>query len=94
MDRNNDEHLYLFSRRSAGVFFARLGLPCLDFSSPVYAYDMFFVASKDRLAPSGDAAVEAALRRRPVGRLVQALIDKANESADRWWAIQRLRGNR
>ena len=93
MDRNNDEHLYLFSRRSAGVFFARLGLPCLEFSSPVYAYDMFFAASRDSLAPSGDAAVGAALSRRPVGRLVQALVDKADESADRWWAIQRLKGS-
>ena len=93
MERNNDEHLYLFSRRSTGIFFSRLGLPCLDFSSPVYAYDMFFVASKDSLAPSGDAAVGAALSRRPVGRLVQALLDKAGESADRWWAIQRLKGS-
>jgi len=90
MDRNNDEHLYLFSRRSAGVLFSRLGFPHLDFSAPVYAYDMSFVASKGAIAVADDAAVEAALVRQPVGRLVQALLDKARESADRWWAIQRL----
>ena len=90
MDRNNDEHLYLFSRRSAGALFSRLGFPLLDFSSPVYSYDMSFVASRSKLAPVDGAAAEAALQRRPVGRLVQALLDKAYESADRGWAIQRL----
>jgi 2-polyprenyl-3-methyl-5-hydroxy-6-metoxy-1,4-benzoquinol methylase len=90
MDRNNDEHLYLFSRRSAGLLFSRLGFPLLDFSAPVYPYDMSFVASLSPLAPKGDASVGAALARRPVGRLVQALLDKAYESADRAWAIQRL----
>ena len=34
--------------------------------------------------------VESALAGRPVGRLVQALLDKAYESNDRAWAIKRL----
>jgi len=90
MDRNNDEHLYLFSRRSVGVLFSRLGFSHLDFSAPVYAYDMSFVAGRNPIAATDVAAAEAALVCRPVGRLVQALLDKARESADRWWAIQRL----
>jgi SAM-dependent methyltransferase len=90
MDRNNEEHLYLFSRRSAGVFFSRLGFPRLDFSNPVYSYDMSFAASRSPLEPNDEAAVVDALSRAPVGRLVQALLDKARESADRWWAVQRL----
>jgi SAM-dependent methyltransferase len=90
MDRNNEEHLYLFSRRSAGAFFGRLGFPNLDFSNPVYAYDMSFVASRAKLPVADDAAVSAALSSRPMGRLVQALLDKALESADRLWAIRRL----
>lgn len=90
MDNNNVEHLYLFSRRSAGEFFSRLGFAHLDFSNPVYSYDMSFVASRGKLAVSDDAAVQAALESRPTGRLVQALLDKARESNDRWWAIQRL----
>ena len=90
MEGNNEEHLYLFSRRSASMLFARLGYPMLDFSEPVYSYDMSFVASKGPLPVQDPVAVQAALERHPTGRLVQALLDKAFESKDRWWAIQRL----
>jgi SAM-dependent methyltransferase len=90
MDRKQDEHLFLFSRRSAGVFFSRLGFPHIDFSNPIFPYDMFFSASRSPLAANADASIAVALAHRPVGRLVQALLDKAYESADRWWAIQRL----
>lgn len=90
MDGNNDEHLYLFSRRSAGEFFRRLGFPAVEFANPVYSYDLFFTASRAPLTAQSDAAVAAALAVRPTGRLVQALLDKANESTDRWWAMQRL----
>jgi SAM-dependent methyltransferase len=90
MDGNNDEHLFLFSRRSAGVLFTRLGFPCLDFSDPVYSYDMTFVASRAALVPIDDTAVANALLRIPISRLVLALLDKAYESNDRMWAIRRL----
>jgi 2-polyprenyl-3-methyl-5-hydroxy-6-metoxy-1,4-benzoquinol methylase len=90
MDRNNEEHLYLFSRRSAGVLFSRLGYPCLDFSNPVYSYDMSFVASRSPIKPTNETSVAAALTVKPEGRLVQALLDKARESDDRGWAIRRL----
>lgn len=90
MEGNNDEHLFLFSRRSVGILFSRLGFPCLDFSNPVYSYDMAFVASRAPLSPVDDAAVAKALSRTPVSRLVLALLDKAYESNDRWWAIRRL----
>jgi 2-polyprenyl-3-methyl-5-hydroxy-6-metoxy-1,4-benzoquinol methylase len=90
MDRNNDEHLYLYSRRSAAEFFGRLGFPHLKFSEPVYAYDMAFTASRTPLTATEPAAVTEALARRPLGRLVQALLDKAYESTDRAWAIRRL----
>jgi hypothetical protein len=62
----------------------------LDFSTPIFAYDMTFVASRAPITPKTDAEVSAALELRPQGRLVQALLDKAFESNDRWWAIQRL----
>jgi 2-polyprenyl-3-methyl-5-hydroxy-6-metoxy-1,4-benzoquinol methylase len=90
MVRNNEEHLHLFSRRSAGLLFSRIGFPLLDFSNPVYAYDMSFVASRAPLRANDEASVAAALCAKPVGRLVLALLDKAYESNDRWWAIQRL----
>jgi 2-polyprenyl-3-methyl-5-hydroxy-6-metoxy-1,4-benzoquinol methylase len=90
MDRNNEEHLYLFSRRSAGLFFSRLGFPWLDFSNPVYSYDMSFVAGRSPLNPIDEPSAVAVLSREPKGRLVQALLDKAFESDDRGWAIKRL----
>lgn len=94
MDRNNDEHLYLFSRRSVGALFARLGFPHLDFSEPVYSYDMTFAAGRAKLAAVDTGRMEKALAGRPIGRLVQALLDKAFESNDRGWAIRRLEESR
>jgi 2-polyprenyl-3-methyl-5-hydroxy-6-metoxy-1,4-benzoquinol methylase len=94
MDRNNEEHLYLFSRRSAASFFERLGFPVLRFFSPVYSYDMYFAASRTPLPQHDREAVFATLSSRPEGRLVQALLDKAYESNDRWWAMQRLEAER
>jgi 2-polyprenyl-3-methyl-5-hydroxy-6-metoxy-1,4-benzoquinol methylase len=90
MDGNNEEHLYLFSRRSAAALFTQLGFPALEFAAPVYGYDMFFTASRAALAVKSDAEIAAALTARPSGRLVLALLDKAYESTDRWWAMQRL----
>lgn len=90
MDGNNDEHIYLFSRRSAEALFRRLKFPVVEFANPVYSYDMFFTASRLVLTPQADAEVSAALVRQPSGRLVLALLDKAFESTDRWWAMQRL----
>ena len=90
MDHNNDEHLYLFSRRSAGQFFSRLGFPTLTFFNPVYSYDMYFTASRSALPTHTRDPIFQKLSEKPSGRLVQALLDKAYESTDRWWAMQRL----
>ncbi|NBQ59414.1 MAG: class I SAM-dependent methyltransferase, partial [Opitutaceae bacterium] len=90
MDGNNDEHLYLYSRRSATEFFTRLGFPALEFANPVYNYDMFFTAARAPLELHAEEKIAAALATKPTGRLVQALLDKAAESTDRGWAIQRL----
>ena len=90
MDGNNDEHLYLYSRRSATEFFTRLGFPALEFANPVYSYDMFFTAARAPLALHAEEKISAALAAQPTGRLVHALLDKAAESTDRSWAIQRL----
>jgi SAM-dependent methyltransferase len=92
MEKKQDEHLYLYSRRSAGVLFSRLGFPQVDFSNPIFAYDMFFTASRSPLPAYSDGAVFEATSRHPTGRLAQALLDKAFESNDRWWEIQRLTG--
>jgi 2-polyprenyl-3-methyl-5-hydroxy-6-metoxy-1,4-benzoquinol methylase len=94
MKGKSDEHLYLFSRRSAQELFARLGFPVVACENPIFAYDLFFTASREPLPAHDEAAVAAALcAQPPTGRLVLALLDKAFESNDRWWEIQRLRGN-
>lgn len=86
-----DEHLYLFSRRSAQQLFAKLGFPHVGFENPIFAYDLFFTASRQPLPAHDDKTVAAALAAQPPpARLVLALLDKAFESQDRWWAIQRL----
>jgi 2-polyprenyl-3-methyl-5-hydroxy-6-metoxy-1,4-benzoquinol methylase len=90
MEKKQDEHLYLYSRRSARMLFDRLGLGHVDFANPIFPYDMFFTASRSSLGANDEGAIAAALASRPVGRLAQALLDKAYESNDRWWAIQRL----
>ena len=91
MKGKNDEHLYLFSRRSAGRLFAGLGFPQVAFENPIFSYDLFFTASRQPLPSHPDDTVAAALAGQPpTGRLVLALLDKACESNDRWWAIQRL----
>jgi 2-polyprenyl-3-methyl-5-hydroxy-6-metoxy-1,4-benzoquinol methylase len=87
-----DEHLYLFSRRSAQRLFAQLGLPHVAFHNPIFPYDLFFTASRSPLPHHQEETIAAALAAQaPTGRLVLALMDKAFESTDRWWEIQRLK---
>lgn len=92
MKGKNDEHLYLFSRRSTQQLFAQLGFPHVGFENPIFAYDLFFTASRQPLPAHSDETIAAALAAQPPpARLVLALLDKAFESNDRWWEIQRLK---
>lgn len=91
MKGKSDEHLYLFSRRSTQRLFAQIDFPQVGFENPIFSYDLFFTASRQPLPQNGDKAVAAALcAQPPPARLVLALLDKAFESNDRWWEIQRL----
>jgi 2-polyprenyl-3-methyl-5-hydroxy-6-metoxy-1,4-benzoquinol methylase len=92
MEHNNDEHLYLFSRRSLGAFCGRLGLATMEWLPPVYSYDHYVVASEAPLVVRTRDEVAAALQTKREGRMVLALLDKAYESQDRWWEVERLRG--
>ncbi|MDX2186792.1 MAG: class I SAM-dependent methyltransferase [Opitutaceae bacterium] len=94
MDQNNDEHLFLFSRRSLAKFCADLGFPVQEWMNPVYSYDHYLVASAAPLAVRTRDEVAASLQGNRGQRMVLALLDKAYESQDRWWAIERLRGIR
>lgn len=87
-----DEHLYLFSRRSTQRLFARLGFGHVGFENPIFPYDLFYTASRQALPAHSPEAIAASLcAQPPPARLVLALLDKAFESNDRWWEIQRLK---
>lgn len=90
MEGKNEEHLYLFSRRSTQQLWARLGFPVVAFENPIFPYDLFYTASRSVLPENCPNTIATALVSQPTGRLVLALLDKAEESTDRWWAIQRL----
>ena len=53
-------------------------------------YTAAVYAARAQLALHSDEQITAALAAQPLGRLVQALLDKAAESTDRGWAIKRL----
>lgn len=90
MQGKSDEHLYLFSRRSTQRLFTQLGFPVVAFENPIFPYDLFFTASRQPLPQFSEETVATTLQAQPAGRLVLALLDKAFESDDRRWEIQRL----
>ena len=90
MEGKNEEHLYLFSRRSTQQLWNRLGFPVVAFENPIFPYDLFYTVSRSSLPEHSPEIIADALMAQPVGRLVLALMDKADESTDRWWAMQRM----
>lgn len=71
-----DEHLYLFSQRSARDLFRRLGAEHIVFEPAIFAhYDMFLVASRAPLAENTPESIEAALLATTNGRFALALLD-------------------
>lgn len=71
-----DEHLYLFSERSARALFQRLGAEHIAFEPAIFGhYDMFFAVSRAPLPENSAANIEAALLATPGGRLALALLD-------------------
>jgi 2-polyprenyl-3-methyl-5-hydroxy-6-metoxy-1,4-benzoquinol methylase len=90
------EHLYLFSRPALEQLLQGVGLPEISFAEPVYAYDMFCVASASPLQESSDDP-EQLLGPGAAQRLVLAMIDAHDalrasdaESAARLDVIERL----
>lgn len=71
-----DEHLYLFSERSARDLFARAGLNYLTFEPALFShYDMFFVVGPSPVARAAREQRDEALARTPSGRLMLAMLD-------------------
>lgn len=71
-----DEHIYLFSTRSAEDLFKRLGAPYIYFEPAIFAhYDMFFAVSRAPLHPVETAVAENALLGSHGGRMALAMLD-------------------
>src|SRR5882724_4619307 len=73
------EHLYLFSHRSIGDFFSRLGARHLVFEPPMFEYDMFPVVSQAPLNPRPATEVASPLSATPAARMVQSMVDLGAE---------------
>jgi SAM-dependent methyltransferase len=73
------EHLYLYSKRAARLILSRLGLGQIEFLTPIFDYDMYFVASRGTLERREPEVVAEHLKARAASRLVLALLDKAVE---------------
>lgn len=78
-----DEHLYLFSDRSATRLFHQLGAEHIQFEPAIFGhYDMFFAVSRAPLQINTSVQVDSALLATPNGRFALALLDlRARELA-------------
>ncbi len=74
------EHLYLYSEKAVRELFAFAGLGNLRFETPLFPYDMLFVAGREPIPNHGGEAVAEALCRTPDGRLALALLDLADRA--------------
>lgn len=71
-----DEHLFLFSESSVTRFFRHLGATHIEFEPAIFAhYDMFFVASRERLKCNSPEQIESTLLANPKSRFTLALLD-------------------
>jgi 2-polyprenyl-3-methyl-5-hydroxy-6-metoxy-1,4-benzoquinol methylase len=68
------EHLHLFSRKAVTQIFAQLGFQYIVFLSPLFPYDMFFVAARRKLDRKSEKFIEKTLCSRPSGRMTLALL--------------------
>jgi SAM-dependent methyltransferase len=71
-----DEHLYLFSDRSARDLMQRIGAKNIKFEPAIFSqYDMFFAASHIPFPSNKKNEIESKLLATPNGRFVLALLD-------------------
>lgn len=80
MAGKNEEHLFLYSRRSTQEFWQRLGFPYLNYRPALFPYDMYYSVSREPLVEHEDQVTTAALEATPTGRLVEALLARAAEA--------------
>ncbi len=84
-----EEHIYLFSDRSATQLFKQLGAEYIQFEPAIFGqYDMFFAVSRVPFSTNTIVQVEEALLSKPSGRIALALLDLRGRELDltRKWA--------
>lgn len=78
-----EEHIYLFSDRSATRLFQQLGAEHIQFEPAIFGhYDMFFAVSRAPLQTNTPEQVDSALLASPTGRLALALIELRERELD------------
>jgi glycosyltransferase involved in cell wall biosynthesis/SAM-dependent methyltransferase len=86
------EHLYLYSEQAVRELFAFAGMDRFRFETPLFPYDMLFVAGRQPIPDHGSQAVAEALSRTPDGRLALALLDLADRAEAAEGQAERLCG--
>ena len=86
-----EEHIYLFSDRSATRLFQQLGADHLQFEPAIFShYDMFFAASPAALRMNTTEQVDAALLASPHGRIILGLLDLQKRELDLTLKLEQL----
>jgi 2-polyprenyl-3-methyl-5-hydroxy-6-metoxy-1,4-benzoquinol methylase len=74
---HKEEHLYLYSRRAAQECLKRLGMTTFRFEKPIFDYDMYFVAGRQRLVMNDLPTIQDCLLSNPTARLVLSTLELA-----------------
>lgn len=90
-----EEHIYLFSDRSATRLFQQLGAEHIQFEPAIFGhYDMFFTVSKVPFQTNTSEQVDSALLATPNGRLALALLDLRTRELDLMQKLQESESDR
>jgi SAM-dependent methyltransferase len=69
------EHVFLFSKVSIKAILNQMGVKHVEFLPPLFPYDSFLVASRNKLSENSKSDIEHALGKEARGRFAQALLD-------------------
>lgn len=73
-----NEHLYLYNEDSVTRLLNETGFPCAAFEKPIFPYDMFIFAGKQKLGINNTQNIVSRLSRSTDGRTALAFIDLFN----------------
>ena len=94
LEKKEKGHLFLFTQASVRLLMERVGCSCIVFEPAIFEYDMFFVASKMEAKTTGVEDRDMAMMRLPSSRLVQALIDRDDNTQELLKCISEIENDR